>query len=146
MGAALLLAACTIAPVRPQAGVRDGTEDVRQLEDYYAAINRRDLLVLPAYVTPDVVWYSIIDGERILEVDSREALVEAFRVYFERFAETRAEIASSIAVGDVIAVVERTRSSDGVTMNRGERVGVFEFENGRIARITYFLPSDTPAH
>jgi ketosteroid isomerase-like protein len=107
---------------------------------YYEAINRRDLLALPAYVAPDVTWYSIIDGERLLEVDSREALAEAFTTYFARFPETSVRVEAWLAVGTTVAVRERTGWSDGASSGGGERLGVFELEHERIVRVTYFLP------
>ena len=112
---------------------------------YYDAVNRRDLLVLPAYVAPDVLWYSVVDGEQLLEVDSREALAEAFETYFARFPQTGATIEDWFSVGATIAVRERTSWSDGATSGRGERLGVFEIAGGRIVRVTYFLPEDSSA-
>lgn len=136
------LAACVAAPAR----IGSSTEptDARAIvEAYYAAINRRDLLVLPAYVTADVAWYSVVDGERLLEVDSREALTEAFETYFARFASTSVNVDSWLSVGDKIAVHEHTYWSDGTTSGGGERLGVFELAGGRIVRVTYFLPDVT---
>jgi len=107
---------------------------------YYEAINRRDLLALPAYVAPDVSWYSVIDGERLLEVDSREDLAAAFTTYFERFPETRVSVEAWLEAGEIVAVRERTGWSDGASSGSGERLGVFELEDQRIVRVTYFLP------
>jgi len=95
-------------------------------------------------VSPDVEWYSFLAGERILEVENREGLKEAFETYFARFAETRATIESAWVVGDLVAVRERTQWSDGTLRGSGERLGVFELADGRIVRITYFLPAAAP--
>jgi hypothetical protein len=127
------------ATVSPRSGAVSG-EPHAVVEAYYDAVNRRDLLVLPAYVAPDVTWYSVIDGEWLLEVDSREALVEAFETYFARFPQTGAKIEAWLRVGDSIAVRERTSWSDGSQSGGGERLGVFETVEGRIVRVTYFLP------
>jgi len=126
----------TVAPV----GETGSAGPYAIVEAYYQAVNRRDLLVLPAYVAPDVRWYSVIDGEWLLEVDSREDLAEAFETYFARFPQTGARIEDWLRVGDSIAVRERTTWSDGATNGGGERLGVFEVADGRIVRVTYFLP------
>jgi ketosteroid isomerase-like protein len=143
--AALLLAVLTAGCATTQAPDAHGAaanDDLKAvIEAYYDAINRRDLGVLTAYVTPDVEWYSLVGGERILEVESREGLKDAFETYFGRFTETRATIESAWVVGQLVAVRERTQWSDGTLRGTGERLGVYELASGRIARITYFLPA-----
>ena len=141
--AALWVSGC--ATVAPSGGKKVADEPYAIVEAYYSAVNRRDLLVLPAYVAPDVSWYSVIDGEWLLEVDSREALVEAFETYFARFPQTGAKIEAWLRVGDSIAVRERTNWSDGATGGGGERLGIFETADGRIVRVTYFLSEGTEA-
>lgn len=144
--APLLVAALMVgcATTRPPAALEPGADGRAIVEAYYAAINRRDLLALPAYVSPDVEWYSFLGGERILEVASREGLKEAFEIYFARFTDTRATIEAAWVVGDLVAVREQTEWSDGTLRGSGERLGVFELADGRIVRITYFLPATSP--
>jgi ketosteroid isomerase-like protein len=112
------------------------------VENYLAALNRRDLLALTAYVEPNVVWYSSVKDERIQEVAGREVLVEQLRRYFAQHDETKWQIDQSIIAAQIVAVRERStwRSSSAI----GERVSVavYEIHAGRIARITYFLDTD----
>jgi ketosteroid isomerase-like protein len=110
------------------------------VEQYVAALNRRDLLALTAYVAPDVEWYSVVDDERILEVTGREALTQTLQRYFAQNQQTHWSIEHATVVDRRVAVRERSQwhSSDG---QNGERVSlsVYELRDGRIARISYFL-------
>lgn len=111
------------------------------VKSYFAAMNRRDLGVLAAWVSPDVEWFSVAAGERILEVADRDELAQAWRSYFARFATTRVTIESLAAAGDTVAVIERAEWRQGQDSGSRRSVGVFELEGGRIRRITYFLPT-----
>ena len=109
------------------------------VEQYLAALNRRDLLMLTAYVTPDVEWYSMVKGERLKELAGRDALRQALTSYFSQNEDTRWSIEQSMVVEQNIAVRERSewRAAEG----SGERVTLvaYELRDGRIARITYFV-------
>jgi hypothetical protein len=109
------------------------------VEQYLAALNRRDLLALTAYVTPDVAWYSVVHGERITELTGREALAKTLASYFAGTQKTQWTIEQATVVAQTVAVRERSQWSadDG----SGDRVSlaVYEIVDGRIARISYFL-------
>ena len=104
-----------------------------------AALNRRDLLPLTAYVTPDFEWLSMVNGERVVEVASREALADMLRVYFERNQNPTWRIESMNASGNVLAVTERVEWVESGASQSRNSVGVYEFQDGRIRRVTYFL-------
>jgi len=109
------------------------------VENYFAALNRRDALALIAYVSPDVEWFSMVGGERVQEVSGREALVATLKQYFERTAETKWKIEGVTATVGKLAVTERSEwTENGATQSR-TTLGVFELDDGRIRRITYFL-------
>ena len=122
------LLAADVAAVDPR-GVVDG---------YIAAVNRRDLSALTAYVTPDVEWYSVANGERALEVAGREPLKKLLEQYFERYKRTRWTIERATAVNRSLAVAERSEWGDDRLESRTS-LGVYEIDDGRIKRITYFL-------
>jgi len=109
------------------------------VEQYISALNRRDLLVLTAYVAPDLTWYSHVNNERITEVAGREALTKTLASYFANNAQTHWTIEQAVVTGQAVAVRERSqwRADD----SSGERVSlaVYEIADGRIARISYFL-------
>src|SRR5215831_13645179 len=78
----LLLAGCAADARRadhPKADVVD---------EYIAALNKRDLLLLTAYVTPDVEWRSVVNGEAILEVAGRDALKSMLEKFFAQHERT----------------------------------------------------------
>jgi ketosteroid isomerase-like protein len=123
---------------------------------YIAALNRRDLLALTAYVTPDVEWYSMVNGERLLELSGREALEKSLAQFFERYAKTRWVIETMQVVegrgtptdkdrensgssGVVVGVAERSEWNEGGLLKARSSLGVYELSDGRIRRITYFL-------
>jgi limonene-1,2-epoxide hydrolase len=109
------------------------------VEQYLAALNRRDLLVLTAYVAPNVTWYSLVNDERITEVSGRETLAKTLTSYFAHNSQTHWAIEQAVVTGQTVAVRERSqwRAAD----SNGERVSlaVYEILDGRIARISYFL-------
>jgi len=137
--------ALLIAPIVALAGCathpeRGGTNTaVAVVENYLAAINRRDLLALTAYVTADVEWYSVVDGERVLEVTGREALSASLSAFTERHVEARWRIEWAQAIDDYVAIAERSEwREDGRAQSR-LTLGVYEMSDGRIRRMTYFL-------
>jgi hypothetical protein len=109
------------------------------VEQYLSALNRRDMLALTAYVAPDVAWFSLVNGERLQEVDGRDALIQTLRTYFAQNQKTTWQIEQSIVVDQKVVLRERSqwRADEG----SGERVSlvVYELSDGRIARISYFL-------
>jgi ketosteroid isomerase-like protein len=111
------------------------------VEQYLAALNRRDLLMLTAYVTPDVEWYSLLNGQYLQEVAGREALATALKTYYAQNQQTLWTIEQSMLVQQKVVVRERSawRSAAGP----GERISlvVYELRDGRIARISHFLDS-----
>jgi len=109
------------------------------IENYIAALNRRDLLALTAYVTPDVEWFSSIGGERILEVSGRDALAESLRRYFANNQATRWTLGSSMPQVNYIAARERSTWRDAHGAGSRESLCVYELQDGRIRRITQFL-------
>ena len=130
-----LLSSCASTPSKQAAPASPLTI----VEQYLSALNRRDLLMLTAYVTPDVTWYSIVKGERITEVSGRQALAQTLTNYFASTQKTEWAIEQAIVVAQTVSVRERSqwRADDG----NGERssLAVYEIVDGRIARITYFL-------
>jgi ketosteroid isomerase-like protein len=133
---AMLLTGCAAQPLKQS---RIEVSGLAVVENYFAALNRRDLLPLTAYVTPDFEWVSMIDGERVVEVASREELADMLRVYFERNQNPKWRIESVNAAGNVLAVAERAEwIESGATQSR-KSLGVYELHDGRIRRVTYFL-------
>jgi limonene-1,2-epoxide hydrolase len=114
------------------------------VEQYHSALNRRDLLVLTAYVTPDVAWYSVVNGERIQEVSGRAALLETLRSYFAQNLKTHWAIESSTVVNQVVSVRERSQWQESDSSDERVSLAVYEVHDGRIARITYFLDAPKP--
>jgi hypothetical protein len=133
------LLGCGTAPQRKHVG--ESASAQRVIESYLKATNDRDLLMLTAYVTPDFEWVSLVGGERIVEVQSREALAATLREYFVRYPTSTLRNESLQVVDGFVVVSERSewQASDG----KGERtsLGVYELFDGRIRRVTYFLNS-----
>jgi limonene-1,2-epoxide hydrolase len=111
----------------------------RVVENYFAALNRRDLLALTLYVTPNIEWYSSVDGERILEVAGREPLKGMLTSYFAQNANTEWRMLDAESTDAFVAVTERTQWQSGAGVQTRTTIGVFQIEDGRIRRITYFL-------
>jgi limonene-1,2-epoxide hydrolase len=130
------LAGCATAPAK-QSGAELSQRAV--IENYMAALNRRDLLPLTAYVTPDFEWLSMVNGERVVEVTSREALADMLRVYFERNQNPKWRIESVSASGNMLAVTERVEWIENGSSQSRNSLGVYELQDGRIRRVTYFL-------
>jgi ketosteroid isomerase-like protein len=131
---AALLSACSSQRIKP-----DGASSRAVIESYFAALNRRDLLALTAYVTPDFEWVSMVDGERIVEVESREALTENLRRHFERHEFFRWSAERVDVVGSIVGVTEHSEwREDGAPQSR-TTLGVIELQDGRIRRVTYYL-------
>lgn len=135
---AILLLGCATPP-HPTRSPTSTTAAQRLIENYLKATNERDLLVLTAYVTPDFEWISMVGGERILEVQSRESLAATLREYFAQYPTATIKIDKLQVVDDFVVVSEHNewQTDEG----RGERtsLGVYELFDGRIRRVTYFL-------
>jgi ketosteroid isomerase-like protein len=132
----MLLTGCVLQPVKPSKAT---AAQFAVIQNYIAALNRRDVLPLTAYVTPDFEWVSMVDGERVVEVSSREALTEMLRVYFERNQSPSWRIEAVNASGSVVAVTERAEWIENGAAQARNSLGVYELQDGRIRRATYFL-------
>jgi limonene-1,2-epoxide hydrolase len=111
------------------------------IESYFAALNRHDLSVLTLYVTPDFEWYSQVDGERIVEVSGREALSAMLTRYFAESRSAQWSLLHAEPTGPFVATVERSQWNENGGMRSRTGLGVYEIENERIRRVTYFLSS-----
>ena len=114
------------------------------VEQYLAALNRRDLQMLTAYVTPDVEWYSVVDGKRIQEVSGRAELAQMLARYFEQHQRTHWAIEQSNITGteNILGVTERSEWSNSEGRGSRTSLSVYELHDGRIRRMTYFLPAE----
>jgi len=108
---------------------------------YLAALNRRDLPVLTAYVAPNVEWYSVVNGERVVEITNREALAQMLTRYFSQHERTQWIVERLESVDQVVAVVERSEWSEEDHVAARTSLAVYEVEAGRIRRMSYFLQS-----
>ena len=119
--------------------VKEDSSPVTVVENYLSALNRRDLMVLTAYVEPNVTWYSVVKGERIQEVVGREALKETLRSYFAQNEKTEWRIEQVTTTDQTVAVRERSvwqsKSDHGARIS----LAVYEISGGRITRITHYL-------
>jgi ketosteroid isomerase-like protein len=96
-------------------------------------------MVLTAYVTPNIEWFSVLNGEYLQEVAGREELVKTLQTYYTQNQQTHWTVEQSMIVEQ--RVVVRERSAWRTAAGPGERVSlvVYELRDGRIARINYFL-------
>jgi len=133
-----LLQSCASTPPRnPESGAPEIV-----VRNYHAALNRGDLLPLTLYVAPDVEWYSVVNGERILEVSGRQALTEALRAYFARNLKPTWSFDSAFTSGSFIAVRERSQWRGAEGSSERTTLCVYELHDGRIRRITQFLTGE----
>jgi len=132
----VLLSACAAHPVKYSASDRS---QLAVVENYLAALNRRDVLALTAHVDPAFQWFSAVDGERIEEVASREGLASMLTSYFRSNTSMQWRIESATAVDGKLAVEERTEWIEDGRMLSRHTLGVYELHDGRIRRVTYFL-------
>lgn len=133
--AALIVLGC--ASVRQSEAAAQSSLSI--VEQYLAALNRRDLLMLTAYVAPDVEWYSIIDGKRLQEVAGRVELAQMLTRYFEQHQRTHWMIEQSSLAANFLAVTERSEWDEGDGTRSRTSLCVYELRDGRIRRMTYFL-------
>jgi limonene-1,2-epoxide hydrolase len=136
---ALLCAALSGCAASPVKHIGNDVSQLAVIENYMAALNRRDLLPLTAYVTPDFEWLSMVNGERVVEVTSREALAAMLRAYFERNQNPKWRIEAVNASGNMLAVTERVEWNENGASQSRNSLGVYELQDGRIRRVTYFL-------
>jgi limonene-1,2-epoxide hydrolase len=129
-----MLSACATTPHTSQT-----QSQLEVVERYLGALNRRDLLMLTAYVAPDFEWLSMVNGERVLEVSGREALATALKQYFADNRSTRWSIQSANVIGDHLVVDERSEWREGDMTQARHSLGIYELHDGRIRRVTYFL-------
>jgi ketosteroid isomerase-like protein len=130
--ASFVLQGCAVNPV----SAVDAEKKV--VESYLSALSQRDMRLLTLYVTPDVEWYSVSDGERTLESSGREQLIELLNTYFSRYPVTRWQAQQMIQSGQTVAINEQSQWGDTVLQTR-TALGVFELDKGRIRRLTYYL-------
>jgi len=136
LAAALIVLGCA-SIVRPSKAATQSSLSI--VEQYLAALNRRDLLMLTAYVTPDVEWYSTIDGKRLQEVASRAELAQMLTRYFAEHQRTKWVIEQSSVAANFLAVTERSEWDEGEGIRSRTSLCVYELQDGRIRRMTYFL-------
>jgi ketosteroid isomerase-like protein len=134
-----LLAACATATYDRSVAGHGSSASIAVLENYLAALNRRDLLVLAAHVAPDVKWHSIADGEVIVDARNRQELAALLEQYFKLYPHTRWEIETTLASEAKVAVVERSEWGERQPFESKMSMSVYEIEDGRIKRITQFI-------
>jgi ketosteroid isomerase-like protein len=121
---------------------KKATSPIVVVEKYLDALNRRDLMMLTAYVEPDIVWHSVIHGERIQEVAGREALAASLRNYFAQNERTEWHIEQVVTVDQSVAIRERSVWQSSGNSDARTSLAVYELHDGRIARITHYLRAD----
>ena len=108
---------------------------------YLDTLNRRDLLAMTAYVTPNVEWYSVVNGERVLEIADRESLSQMLSRYYAQYDRAQWTAERIETAGQIVAVLERSQWTKNERVESRSGLAVYEVEAGRIRRITYFLQS-----
>jgi ketosteroid isomerase-like protein len=132
----LIAQGCAVAPQKTSSAAPAHQHTL--VERYLDAISQRDLLALTLYVTPDVEWYTVNQGERSLESSGREQLTVLLKQYFERYRVTRWRAERFVETGQQVAVIERSEWGNDSLESR-TALGVFELDGDRIKRITYYL-------
>ena len=128
-GVAWLLLGGAAAPPSP-------TETVRS---FVTAFNARDVESMLA-LADDAIEWGTVDGKTIaMETSGKEALRAAMTSYFASCPSCRSELEWVQPAGSRVAAYERSSWTDkaGVESSQAS-LSVYEFANGRIARVLYF--------
>ena len=106
---------------------------------YIAAFNARDINAMLEMVTDDVQWLSI-DGDKItVEAKSKEVLRTTMVEYFESCVSCRSRLAHTFSTSSRVSGLEVASFETSTGVQEQGSVSLYEFSNGLIKRVYYFL-------
>lgn len=107
---------------------------------FLEAFNSQDTDRMMSLVTADVRWFTV-SGDRLRsETSGSEALKDFLAGYFKSCPTCRSKITGVSKLGARVSVAETASWSTPEGRKTNDSFAVYEFENGRIARVYYYAP------
>jgi hypothetical protein len=135
----VFLAMAMLAPASPEfQQARSGGEPEKQVREFVAAFNARQIDVMIEMTAEKVQWM-IVDGAKIsIETEGRAALRSSMERYFRSCSSCRSSLEWVQTAGSRVTAMERASWSgkDGAKSQRS--LSVYEFQDGKILRVYYF--------
>lgn len=108
------------------------------VEDFVAAFNAQDSNAMARLVTDDVQWLSVNGDSVAVETAGRDALVAAMGSNFASCASCRSTVLEVQVLGSRVSVIEQASWQVDDELRSQSSIAVYEFAEGRIARVYYF--------
>jgi hypothetical protein len=123
------------------------TTPEQQVRSFVDAFNARNVQAMLAVAADDIQWLSV-DGARVsTETEGKEPLRASMSKYFQQCPTCRSELLWLRTAGSRVTAHERASWTNraGAPLSQSG-LSVYEFKNGRIARVYYFpAERDAPA-
>jgi uncharacterized protein YciI len=113
--------------------------------EFISAFNRRDLDGMMSMTVENVIWFTVRGSSFRTETAGRKQLRDFLEGYFKSCPTCRSTVTRVTAAGSRVTMTETAtwKTEKGVESN--ESFAVYEFENGKIARVYYYENPD-PAY
>lgn len=114
----------------------------RTARDFIAAFNSRNIDKMLSMTAADVKWYTVSGGIIRVETSNQEELRAFLEGYFRTCPTCRSKVTRVTAAGSRVTMTETASWQTEKGTETNDSFAVYEFENGRIARVYYY---QTPA-
>ena len=124
--------------VMPLVYASEPPSHLASVEGLVAAFNEHDSDAMAKFLTDDVVWLSIANGNVAVEANGKSELITSMNAYFESCPTCRSEISEAISTPARTSARE-IASWEGKAGPRSQRsLSIYEFSGELIHRVYYF--------
>jgi hypothetical protein len=110
----------------------------KQVRDFVAAFNARDLSKMLELTDDDIKWLSINGAKISIETEGKTALKTAMEKYFSECPTCKSSLEWVQIAGSRITAMEIARWTSKSGPKEQSSLSVYEFQGGKIARVYYF--------
>jgi hypothetical protein len=124
--------------VMPLVYANESASHMASVEGLIAAFNAHDSDAMAEFLTDDVVWLSVANGNVAVEANGKSDLIASMDAYFESCPTCRSEISESISTPARTSAIE-IASWEGKSGPQSQRsLSIYEFSGDLIHRVYYF--------
>jgi hypothetical protein len=110
----------------------------KQVRDFVAAFNARDLSKMLELTDDNIQWLSISGAKISIETEGKTALKASMEKYFSECPTCKSSLESVQVAGSRITAMEIARWTSKSGPKEQKSLSVYEFQGGKIIRVYYF--------
>lgn len=109
---------------------------------FVAAFNAQDSQAMASFVVDDIEWLSITGASIAVEAKGKDNLIDSMDSYFKSCSTCRSELSDMFSTGQRVSAVEIASWQGSSGPRSQSAISVYEFLNGKIARVYYFAAQE----